>query len=258
MIEGELRAFVLVLTRVSGFVAIMPVFGGRSLPRLVKVSLALALSLVWYTTLHDAIINGMPRDSQNYSAVALVWDGMRELFVGLMLAFALGLFIEPAKVAGAYIGQELGLTLATVNDPTTHAPANVLSQLFEALAVLMFLSLNLHHLLIGVIQASFSQLPVGTGTIHIPFPWIAARVQATHEQGLMIAAPTAACLFLIVVGMALLSKVAPQMNIFAVGLSLRLVAGLAAVIVFLPTTMVLMRSIILQIRLDIEQLLTLL
>lgn len=256
--EAELRAFVLVLTRVSGFVAIMPVFGGRALPRLVKVSLALALSLVWYTSLHDTILGGLRHEPNNYSAAVLAWDAMRELLIGLMLAFGMSLFIEPAKIAGAYIGQELGLTLATVNDPTTRAPVNVFSQLFEAFAVLMFLSLDMHHLLIAAVQLSFSQLPVGTGTINVPFPWIAGRVQATHEQGLMIAAPIGIGLFLIVIAMALLSKVAPQMNVFAVGVSLRLIVGLGAVIVFLPTALFSMRSVIMQMRQDIVQLLTLL
>lgn len=227
-------AFVLILARTATFIVMLPLLGGRQLPRTVKIGLSVALAGLWFSTFGLAPAEEVLTLATRHSFLAYAVAICREVVFGAMLGYAFSLFLLPAQIAGAYVSQEMGLTLATVADPMSSGATNVVSQLFESLAVLLFFALDGHHVLLTALHVTFARRPIGTPLELASVDSLARGVAEAHEWGLLIVAPAAICLFITVVVLALLMKVAPQMNLFTVGLTVRLIVGLAASLAFLP------------------------
>lgn len=234
MNEAWVVAFSLIMARVGAFLVVFPIFGGQNLPRLVKVGFSMSLGAFWVATLGDDYVNAFATKGIELSWVQYAIWMSREGFSGALLGFAMGLLLLPARIAGSYIGQELGLTMATLTDPSMQGSSSVFAQIFEGLAILLFFALNLHHAIIGTLHASFLRWPIGSP---IEFdralrPWQA--FSEAHEWGLLVAAPAGVCLFLTLIVLMLMMKTAPQLNLFSVGMTVRLIAGAITVFAFLP------------------------
>lgn len=234
IVEAWVLSLVLIIARVSSFVMWLPVFGGREVPQIVKASLSLMLAAVWFTEFGS---------SPSATVWAVVnqghWLGYaqavgKEMLFGALMGYALGLLLLPARVAGTYIGQEMGLTLATLSDPSTGASVNVVAQVFETMAILVFFAFDVHHFLLGALHASFSKWQVGSPFSSYPASALAASLSTMHEGGLLIAAPVGICLFVTIVGLGLLMRAAPQFNLFSIGFTVRIVVGMVAILFFLP------------------------
>ncbi len=231
MIEAAVLSFALILARVSTCVAVLPVFGTYA-PRLVKVGLAVSLSVLWFggAELPHTVAAGVGPAHWPWYLLALG----RETLVGALLGYALGLFLVPARIAGEFIGQEMGLALAATTSGTGESPATVVGQIVEMLAVLIFLGLDGHHLFLAAIHGTFARWPIGVGVPALPVATVVAGASWAQQWGLLIAAPLAVCLFLTTLVLALLTRVAPQLNVFSVGLPLQAGVGLGMAVVLLP------------------------
>ena len=114
--NADLVLFMLVLARVSAFIAFFPLFSRRQLPSLVKVGLAASLSIFWFSEIESAL--SLSSDAiDNLGGLHGALLIVKEVVIGIVMSIALGLFFWPAKIAGAYVGQELGLSLASISDP---------------------------------------------------------------------------------------------------------------------------------------------
>ncbi|QDU40246.1 flagellar biosynthesis protein FliR [Maioricimonas rarisocia] len=239
MIETLIIALVLVLFRVAAFVAFLPPVAGNGLPSTVKVGMAVALTMVWGPMHAPMIAAGLI--AQGGLGVAwpmLAWLSVRETLFGIALAWLLGLLIVPVRIAGAYIGQETGLTMATLTSPTDHQNTNIIAQGLEALAILMFFAMNLHHVLFRILHASFVRFPtVGEWNLD-GMEWVVGRVSNAGIAGLQIAAPVAIVLFAGLVTLLLVMRAAPQFNLFTFGMQVRLAVGLIALLLLLPDVVV--------------------
>ena len=240
MIEVWAVSFSLILVRVSFFVGMLPLFGGRNLPRLVKVGLSIALAWMWFGSFGMTPSMPMLGMAANFHWFRYAIIIGQEAIFGAMLGFAFGLFLLPARIAGSYIGQEMGLSLATISDPSAQDSANILAQLFESLGILTFFCLDFHHALLGTLHVTFNRWPISSPLSAYPLLPLMNGMADAHEWGLLLAAPLAICLFLTVIVLALMMKASPQMNLFSVGLSLRLGVGLLAALLFLPDICLLM------------------
>jgi flagellar biosynthesis protein FliR len=228
--------FCLVFARVAAFVAVMPLFGTMAMPKLVKTGLVLALTVVWYVPMVEAA----PVPLLWHVSDSLSWVGHfaalgREVLLGGILGYGLGLFLVPAHVAGEFLTQEMGLAFANQVNPTTGASSSPLTKVFEYLAIAIFFGVDGHHVLLGVLHATFTQYPILGSLPDFPLPRFVAGATMAEEWGLMLAAPVAVFLFLTTVLLAFLTRAAPQMNLYAVGFPLRLAVGLAACVLLLPT-----------------------
>ena len=242
LIEYWAIALTLVLARVSMFIVTFPLFRNGQVPRLIKVALALALSTMWLTnlTLDDAAT--LPK-TVDASWLAMSLAIARESLIGGMIGFAMGLFLLPAQIAGAYLGQEMGLNMAGITDPTSEAQSNALGNLFNSLAMMIFLVGNFHQLAIAALYSSFISMPIGE-PLKLFHPEVFTQGFAeVHRLGLELAGPIGVCLLLTTVLLAVLMKISPQLNLFSVGTSLRLAVGLTASLIFLPDLIVMMRNI---------------
>lgn len=233
MIEAQAILFMLVLTRVVGFVVAFPLFASRSLPRTIKVGVSLALTAMWFTVVDANMRESGMTISASTSVVSLVLAMGSELLVGIVIGFAFGLCMLPTRIAGAYIAQEMGLGMAAITAPNQQEQSNALAQLLDAIGVLLFFALDMHQVILCALHASFERLIVGQPVMP---QWLAMirAIGDSQEAGLVVAAPVGVCLFVTLVVLLLLSKAAPQLNLFSVGLTVRLAAGLAALMLFIP------------------------
>jgi flagellar biosynthesis protein FliR len=221
--------FVLVLARTSGAVAVLPMFGSGS-PRLVKAGFSIALAVFWFGSLTPPALVALTTASYPMLVLALA----SEALLGALLGLAFNLFLMPAQVAGELLTQQMGLSLGAAVGPTGPAPASSLTLLLQTLCGLVFLGLDLHHVFLSALHTTFLRRPVGNPFVAVPTAQLVAGVGAAHEMGLLLAAPLAVALFLLTVSLALLTRAAPQLNIYSIGLPIQVLAGLCGLVVLSP------------------------
>ena len=237
-------AFLLVMVRVMAFVMTAPLFSDHSTPRLVKVGLAAALSSVWFVRFGliptNAIMDLVRQDNIVVYLVAIA----RELAIGAAFGFAFSLLLVPARIAGAYIGQEMGLSMATAADPSSDPNSTVFSQLFFAFAALTLTCLDIDHAMLATMHATMTTWPIAGMGPNLPWLSFISEVTRASENGLLIAAPVGVCLFATTVVIMLLMRATPQFNLLSVGIPLRILAGIVALALLIPNTVVAMSRII--------------
>jgi flagellar biosynthesis protein FliR len=219
---------VLILMRTASFIAAFPPWAGRQLPQTVKVGLAVVLSIFW------ALQPGglLPAAPDGFAPCAIV--AIREVMIGIVMAQVIGLVLVPPRIAGSYVAQEMGLTFAALTSPMDQHPSDPIAQIFEAVALCLFFVLDAHHFVFRMLERSFQTAPVGSSW---PTPlWARCAMASTGavEVGLLIAASVAVLLLIVTIWMALATRMAPQMHLFAWGSSVRIVVGLGAMLVYLP------------------------
>jgi flagellar biosynthetic protein FliR len=220
---------VLILMRTASFIAAFPPWAGRQLPQTVKVGLAVTLSIFW--TLQPAS-GPLPAAPEGFAAIAIV--AVREIMIGVVMAQVIGLVLVPPRIAGSYVAQEMGLTFAALTSPMDQHPSDPIAQIFEAVALCLFFTMDAHHFVFRILETSFHTAPVGSSW---PTPlWARCAMASTGavEVGLLIAASVAVLLLIVTIWMALATRMAPQMHLFAWGQSVRIIVGLLALLVYLP------------------------
>lgn len=226
--EPIAMAFALTLARVGTFVHIVPLLGGTNVPRTVKIGLSLALSILIFTN----------ASSTHWAPASASWFGFgmalgREMILGGLLGFALSLFLLPAHIAAEFITQEAGLSFASILTTGGDGTSSSLAVFFELLASLVFFGLDLHHVFLTVLHETFQHLPIGRG---FAFPnWdLVSAVGSAQEGGLLLAAPVALCLFVTTLVLALMTRAAPQLNLYSIGFPVRVLVALVAMLIMLP------------------------
>jgi flagellar biosynthetic protein FliR len=227
--------FSLVLARVGAFVGVLPLFGTTPVPRLVRVGLAFSLTLLYMGNLFPALPAGKLADQAATLSWAIFGLGLaREAVLGALLGFAFGLLLAPARVAGEFITQSLGLGFGAQVSPAGDRPAGPLTLIFEAMAVFLFLGLDGHHLPFAILHSTFVAYPVGSAIPQVPVQNLVSGLAAAEEYGLVLAAPVVMCLVLSLVLLVLLNRTAPQFNLYSVGFPLQLAVGIAAMWLLWP------------------------
>ena len=183
MSDTDLVANVVVLTlllvRTVTFVSVMPLFGGSRVPNQIKVGLATGLTMFWFGTAVPPEWIHFVESVPAHLAVA----SLREAVMGAALGFLFGLFLMPARMAGAYIGQELGLSMAQQTGAAPDEASGTVSHIFDTFGMLLFFSLDLHHIPIVAMDALLKRVPVGDSpaTLLTNAPFMVAATSRTTE-----------------------------------------------------------------------------
>ncbi len=227
---GHWDVFLLVLVRTAAMVMVAPALGAKPIPSQVKIGLAvlLAVLLTPLQTVSGPLFT-------NWLAVMI--SVAREVVIGLLLGFAATLLFSAIQMAAQIVGVQIGFTFSNTVDPLSAQSSGFLETLYSMMAVVIFLNLGGHHALITGLSQSFQLAPVG---IYGPGPVVGDRLVALSAlafgMALRLSLPVVGTMLLADCAMALVVRSIPQMNIFAVGLPVKMVVGFLTLVALTPLT----------------------
>jgi flagellar biosynthetic protein FliR len=220
-----LTAVLLLATRVAGATVLTPIFGPVEVPGTVRVILAVAIAAALVSGLAD--LPNTAAAASLTSSGALVLAMLSELLIGAAFAFGFLTAYAATQVAGRALDIQMGFSAASVFNPSLRALAPLTGSVLGMLAVMMFLALDGHHLLLRALAASARASPPGTLFASDSFPWDALIGQSSvmFAFALTLAAPVMAALTLADVAIALFSRSVPQLNAFVLGFAVKILLG---------------------------------
>lgn len=222
-----MAGFLFPLARIMGLIATAPILSNRAIPARIRMGFGAAMTL--------ALIPALPPSG----LVVGSWPGLlallQQMLIGIALGFSMRVVFTAIDLAGELIGLQMGLGFAMFYDPDNAAQSPVISEFLGLLAMLVFLSINGHLMLLAVIGNSFEWWPVGADL----FPangWMAiARWGSTiFSAGVMLALPVIAALLVVNIALAILTRAAPTLNLFAIGFPVTLIAGFVMLLLSMP------------------------
>jgi flagellar biosynthetic protein FliR len=210
--------------RIGGFVLTAPAASEAAVPRLVKIVLTLALAFLM------APLVQVPAELSIFSAAGML-SAVLELLIGVSIGMVVYLAFEALVFAGQSISLTMGLGFATLVDPQRGAQTPVLGQMFMIFGILTYLAINGHLLLLGALAESFHTLPIGAAHVDKNFLlsvvlW-GARV---FDTGLLIALPAVIALVIVNLALGVVTRAAPQLNLFGIGFTITLLSGFLVLI----------------------------
>lgn len=232
-IQPALTRLLMVGVRVSLVVIFLPFLGSGGIAARIKGTLAIALTALLYPIYIPASAT-----LANTNWFSLFFG---ETLIGLALGLSVSFVFEAVQVAGQMCGLQLGYSLESLIDPQTRAQSPTLSMFCNAVAVLIFLQLNVHHCMLRVLAASFKQLPPGTFTVDRALPLALIRDSGTMlSLGVQIAAPITLAAIVVDVALGFIGRAAQQLPVMLVGMSIKELLGmgmLATVIAMWPASL---------------------
>ena len=227
MFTSSLTLFLLITARMSGCILFNPLLGRRGIPGLVKGGFILMLSLSAFA------LTPLPEQVPD-TLLALALMFLLELFLGYVLGLAVNLFFYIPLMAGSVIDMQMGLSMASTYDPASGIQVTATSTLFNVLMSLLFFAANGHHTLIRIFLASGRVVPFGR--VALGENLYAALIEMFIDctvLGVKLCMPILAAELMGQVGMGILMKAIPQINVFAINIELKVIIGLMLMFLFL-------------------------
>jgi flagellar biosynthetic protein FliR len=226
---SQLVLYLLIFIRVMSIIAVAPVLGHQAIPVQIKVALGLFAALVLEPVL-QATHPAVP-----LQLGPLVIAAAAEAAVGLLLGFVMGFILLGVDVAGDMISFDLGLTMATVLDPETGVQNPVLTEFLRLVMTLVLLMLNGHHFILQALRLSFDTVALGGFTVTgAAADTLVAMSGKVLLIGIKLAAPVIVASFLMNVALGVLTRVAPQINVFILSFQLKIGVGLLVLLTTAP------------------------
>jgi len=224
-----LLGFALVLTRISSFLLVLPVLGSKAVPVQIRAAVAVLLSVFFCATTPLGVD---PAEVSTLKAILLLAG---EAVYGLALGLIVVLLFSVVQLSGHIVEQQMGLTMAEIVNPLTDEEVGPLASLLEMIFILMFLSANGHHLFLLILSKSYSAFPAGTvPTLGLLVGGVIETSSAMFVACLRLAAPMLAAFLILMVALALLARLIPEMDIFFMSMPLQAALGLFLAAAFIP------------------------
>ena len=216
------------LTRVAMVFTVAPIFGGRLVPIKMRVLTALVITAVLVP-----VIPAAPAvDPLSAEGVLIT---LQQLLIGLALGFMLQMVFSAMVIGGHTIALGMGLGFASMVDPQNGVNVPVVGQYYTTIATLLFLALDGHLMLISVLSESFHSMPVAVDGLSRQSLWdVVAWASRMFAGGVLIAMPAITALLLTNIAFGVITRAAPQLNIFGVGFPLTLTLGFIIMFITLP------------------------
>ena len=212
-----IQGFLICMARVAAMFAAIPVFSGAQIPPQLRLGVAVLFSMLTYPVVKEFI------PDQSFSPLELGLVISAEVILGVLVGFLAQLIFMAAEFAGSLIGYQMGFAAANVFDPTTQSQVALISQFQGIFAILLFLSLNVHHLFFEAIVASFELLPPGSLTLSGgAIPMIVEVTNHSMIFSLRLVAPILVLLILSNLTLGIMSRVFPQLNVFMISFPLNI------------------------------------
>jgi flagellar biosynthetic protein FliR len=224
--------------RIGGFIAAAPIASEGTIPSRVKIVLTLAL------TVAVAPLAAAPPGVSIFSAAGCA-AAAQELLIGVAIGMVVQLAFEALTFAGQALSMTMGLGFATLVDPNHGANTTVLGQMFMMFGILTYLAINGHLLLLGALANSFQTMPIGAANFDKGFLLaVATWGGRVFETGLLVALPAMIALVMVNMALGVITRAAPQLNLFGIGFTISLLGGFFILIVGLDGVMAGIMSLI--------------
>jgi flagellar biosynthesis protein FliR len=222
IIEPErLRIYLLVLMRVSIVLFMLPLFSSKIFPTLTKMAFAMVLSLLLYSVV-QVDITRFPMNVIDTGRLIIM-----ELMIGLTLGLCIRLFFAIVQFAGQIVGFQMGFAMINVVDPQTGSNVSIMDQLGYWVCVLVFLTMNGHHLMFLSLIDSFAVVPIGFFMIQkVMLGKMLSLGSDIFILGIKLGAPIIAALLLTSSAFGLVARFSPQMNVMIVAFPLKILVGM--------------------------------
>lgn len=224
-----IEVFILVFIRMSGLFIIAPIFGRRNIPAYYKIGFSALLALILVNTITVPVNDDY---SNIYGYTFLV---VKEFVVGLTIGFAAYIVFSGIYIAGQLIDMQIGFGMVNVLDPLSNIQVSVTTNFYFIISMLIFLSVNGHHLLIQALFDSYKWIPLGGAVYNNNL--LNDIIKVTGNMfliGFKIAAPVVAAILVSDLALGIISRTVPQLNVFVVGMPLKIVLGIAVIIITIP------------------------
>lgn len=218
-IGSWVASFMLPLFRIVAVLTTMPIIGTTLVPRRVRMYLGLAITFVVAPVLPPM----PPVQALDLSALLLIAE---QIIIGVSMGLCLQMFFQVFVVAGQIISTQMGMGFASMVDPANGVTTAVVGQFFTMLVTLMFLAMNGHLVVLEILIESFTTMPVGGGVPVNNFWVLANSLGWIMSAGLRLVLPAVAALLIINIAFGIMTRAAPQLNIFSIGFPMTLVLGM--------------------------------
>ena len=216
------------LSRILGLIAAAPLFGNASVPPTVKILLGVLLA-----TIIGPTVPALPATDPMSLAGLLIL--VQEMLIGLAMGFTIRIVFAAVEMAGEISSLTMGLGFATLFDPQSHGRSTAISQFLSLLATLAFLAVNAHLVLLSALAESFISLPISASPINgAGFREMAHWGGTIFSSGVQISLPIVAALLITNIALGILTRAAPQLNLFGIGFPITLGVGLLVIGMTLP------------------------
>ena len=229
---NHLEYYLAIFVRVMGAIAFAPIFGNRTVTRRVRVFIGIACAL--------AVFTANPYVPLGYSTfLEYTIILLKELIVGITIGFMSNVTLSIINAAGQFIDREIGFSMVSDFDPGMNTEITITAEFYNMLVMLIMLCSNMHYFILSALSDSFQLIPLGNVTIDTGtlYDTMVQYIADYFIISVRIALPVMIATMLLNVVLGVLAKTAPQMNMFVIGMQLKIFVGFAVLFVtigFLP------------------------
>lgn len=209
--------------RIAGLLMVAPVIGTRSVPTRIRLMIAIAVTI--------AIVPVLPQpDIVDPLSLPGIFISIEQILIGIAMGLSVRVIFVVLEIAGQAIGQLMGLMLASMVDPQNGNQVPIIGQFYLLLATLLFLTMDGHLFMIRHLAESFFLLPVGSGGVSREAIWAFLNwIGVVLATSVLIALPALVSMLIVNIGFGVMTRAAPQLNIFAVGFPVMIIIGILVI-----------------------------
>lgn len=224
-------AFMWPLARILGLFSSAPLFSISNFPMTARVGMALAITFL----VSPVLPPHAPIDPFSFTGFASL---VHQFIIGIMVGFVMRIFFTAIEMMGDLIGLSMGMSFASIYNPQTQAQTQVISQFFSMILILLFINADLHLLVLDALIQSFYTVPLDQENLNVRgFKEMAFLGAKIFSIGLQLSMPIVTALLITNIALGVLTKAAPQLNLFGIGFPVTMAVGLVMIFISLPYMM---------------------
>ena len=228
--QGQVACFLLVLTRTSGIFFISPFLGSMNVSVKFRAGAAVLLAMILFPVVMKMYVVEAPAN-----VLMFAFTVAKEMFIGWLIGLVGYITLSAVNMAGKIMDMQVGFAVVQMMDPTTQQQSGMIGTFLYNLTIIYFVITNGHHVIISALAESFRIIPLDSMVWNTSLPQLITDLTAgVFMNGMKIAMPVTFAILLTNVGMGILARTMPQMNIFVVGIPLQLTIGTSMISMVLP------------------------
>jgi len=218
-LQWNLTLFLLIFARWAGMIMLAPVFGARGVPAMTKIGLAISISILLYPLIQA----GAPQIPD--ATVPYVVLILKEVIVGLVIGYVIAAITSVLEGAGQLIDMQMAFNMSGAIDPVFGLRSAMMGNFQVILGIMLLLATNAHHYLIAAMVKSYTYIPINPGALPQSLDYYIYLIREIFTLSVQIALPVVGALVLADIGVGLLMRTVPQMNIFTVVFPVKIILG---------------------------------